>query len=284
MPAANVPGLPGGSIVVDEIGIETGRFGPYHLKSVYQAIYHVAEDVLTPCAVEGFVQPQIDFEPVAPETFFAAVAPEMQARVKALCRGLHIGNHHHIGADHVMLHLNCEPGLADDRDEAFAQIDFMAERADQVDLRAEMIVCGFVARDISHEGVPDSLAKAMRAAGFGLAVDDFGPGHSVLDRIQRIRPDVVKIDGAWFRRIADLEAAARLLAKLVAGLHRDGARVLVKGIETAEQLDVALSVGADMVQGYLLSRPAMAGMMPDLKSVEIKRFFRDPQKVVIPLR
>ncbi|EKF43522.1 diguanylate phosphodiesterase [Nitratireductor indicus C115] len=284
MTVSNVPGLPGGSVLVDEIGIETGRYGSFHLKTAYQPIYAVAGDVLAPHGVEGFVQPLIDFEPVEPATFFSIVEPEKLGPVRSLCRSLHMGNYHHLGIEGLMLHLNCEAGKPGERGDAFAQMDFLAERAGEVELDPRLVVCGFIARDVLEDDVPDSLARAMRAAGFRLAVDDFGPGHSVLDRIQRIRPEVVKIDGGWFRRIAGFESAVRLLTKLIAGLKGDGAAVLIRGIETQAQLNVALSVGADFVQGYLLGRPVRAGTVFDPQAVEISQFFRDPEKVIIPLR
>ncbi|WP_048648027.1 EAL domain-containing protein [Nitratireductor soli] len=284
MAGFTVPGLPEGSIIVDEIGLETGLCGPYRLKSVYQPIFRLSQTQLMPVGVEAFVQPRLDLEPVAPDAFLATVPVEQQGAVKALCRALHIGNYQHIGGDHLQLHLNCDTGAQGGWDEAIAQMGFMATLAAEVDLAPELVFCGFIARDMRHEDVPARLVETLHANGFRLAIDDFGPGHSVLDRIQRIRPNVVKIDGGWFRRIAGIAAATRLLAKLIGGLQRDGAQVLIKGIETAEQLNVARAVGADLVQGFLLGRPALAGVALDPQPLDIERFFRDPGAVIVPLR
>ena len=43
------------------------------------------------------------------------------------------------------------------------------------------------------------------------------------------------------------------------GHGASGSKVLVEGIETPEQLVVAISAGADHLQGFLLARPALAG-------------------------
>lgn len=284
MAAFKVPGLPEGSIIVDEIGLETGLLGPYRLRTMYQPIFRLSGNMLIPVGVEGFVQPWLDQEAMAPDAFLAGLTAERQGPAKSLCRALHIGNFHHVGMDDFQLHLNCDVGARGDREDAIAQMRLMAGLIVDADLMPDHVFCGFIARDVRDEDVPQRLVEALRDAGLMLAIDDFGPGHSVLDRIQRIGPDVVKVDGGWFRRIAGIEAATRLLAKLIGGLQREGVQVLIKGIETAEHLNVACTVGADLVQGFLLGRPVRAGIAIDPEPIDIARFFRDPGEVIVPLR
>ena len=103
----------------------------------------------------------------------------------------------------------------------------------------------------------------MRAIGVRLAVDDFGAGHSTAERVRALRSDTVKIDAAWFRSVVSRPEALRLLPALFARLGDLGCRILVEGIETPRQLHAAVEAGADLLQGYLLARPALAGTIVD---------------------
>jgi len=93
----------------------------------------------------------------------------------------------------------------------------------------------------------------LRALGVRLALDDFGTGWSSLDRLRRVRPDVIKIDG---RFVADLDGAdadvARGVLHLAAAL---GITTLAEGVETATQFDVLRTVPCDLAQGWLFARP-----------------------------
>jgi EAL domain-containing protein (putative c-di-GMP-specific phosphodiesterase class I) len=99
----------------------------------------------------------------------------------------------------------------------------------------------------------------MRRDGIRIAIDDFGTGHSTVERVSLLQPDIVKIDGGWFGEFCRHAAAERFFRPLVSSLHDRGARVLVEGIEQPVHLRVALDGGVDLLQGYLLARPALAG-------------------------
>ncbi|SAL57456.1 EAL domain-containing protein [Caballeronia telluris] len=96
---------------------------------------------------------------------------------------------------------------------------------------------------------------AFRSQGFLVAVDDFGAGHSNIDRLLTLRPDIVKLDRSLVRtQAAHLRDA--LLPKLVGLLHESGMFVVAEGIETEQDLLLAARSNVDFVQGYLFGRPA----------------------------
>ncbi|SAK58778.1 diguanylate phosphodiesterase [Caballeronia hypogeia] len=101
---------------------------------------------------------------------------------------------------------------------------------------------------------------AFRAQGFLVAVDDFGAGHSNIDRLLTLRPDIVKLDRSLVRaKSAHMRDA--LMPKLVDLLHESGMFVVAEGIETKEDLMLAARSNVDFVQGYLfgLPSPRLAG-------------------------
>jgi EAL domain-containing protein (putative c-di-GMP-specific phosphodiesterase class I) len=105
------------------------------------------------------------------------------------------------------------------------------------------------------------LVQSLRASGFLLALDDVGKGHSNLDRVALIKPDVLKIDRSLISRV-DRDFHKQETVKSLVGLSRRiGAATVAEGIETAEEAIVAVQLGVDILQGYFLGRPQPADLL-----------------------
>jgi len=105
---------------------------------------------------------------------------------------------------------------------------------------------------------------ALRAHGFGLAIDDFGAGHSNIDRLRNYPFTEVKIDPA-FTRLAMSETYAKAALVSCVSLARDhGLTVVGEGIETQDMLDLMTWLKVDQVQGFLLSRPMQPADFKDM--------------------
>ncbi|MFM0097145.1 EAL domain-containing protein [Paraburkholderia nemoris] len=96
---------------------------------------------------------------------------------------------------------------------------------------------------------------SFRRQGFLIALDDFGKGHSNIDRVWQLQPDIVKLDRRVIDRAARNPRFARLLPRLVSLLHETGASVLVEGVETQHEALLAMECDADFVQGFYFARP-----------------------------
>lgn len=100
------------------------------------------------------------------------------------------------------------------------------------------------------------ILATYRSSGFGVALDDFGEGFSSLALLDHVRPDVVKLDMHLVRGIDADPYRATITARIIA-LARDlGITTLAEGIETEAELRAVREAGVDLVQGYLLGRPA----------------------------
>ena len=115
--------------------------------------------------------------------------------------------------------------------------------------------------------VPDLEASvprltALREAGIGISLDDYGTGHASLDQLELLPVTEVKLDRSLIQSHTVLPADE--LAGVVALAHRREMRVVAEGIENDEQLDFARSVGCDRAQGYLLGRPMPAEQIAEL--------------------
>jgi len=105
----------------------------------------------------------------------------------------------------------------------------------------------------------DRLAERvaeLRLAGFGFGVDDAGAGHASFVLIARVRPTVIKIDRSIVSGCDTDSAKQGLVQAFVMFARRIGAALVAEGVETPEELDELSALGVDLVQGYLLGRPA----------------------------
>jgi EAL domain-containing protein (putative c-di-GMP-specific phosphodiesterase class I) len=110
--------------------------------------------------------------------------------------------------------------------------------------------------EIADMGQLCELVASFRDAGFLLVLDDVGAGHSNLDRIPLIKPDILKIDRSLIAGV-ERDYYKQETVKSLIGLSRTiGALVVAEGVETEEEAIVALELGADLLQGYFLALPA----------------------------
>jgi EAL domain-containing protein (putative c-di-GMP-specific phosphodiesterase class I) len=248
----------GDAIQVDEVGIEYGIHGEYRLRSAYQPIFAPQGRSLHPVAVEALIEPHRAGRPVAPQVFFDSVAGPDRLFVETMCRVLHLRNYRNIGVDGLDLFFNYNPLINDHRGRALAEIRLMTRHLGEFGLTPAMLVCE-ITEQAADDALLTRLVREFRRHGIRIAIDDFGTGHSTEQRVGMLSPDIVKIDGTWFGDFCRHAAAERFFRPLVSTLHDRGARVLVEGIENATHLRVALDGGADLLQGYYLARPALAG-------------------------
>jgi len=103
--------------------------------------------------------------------------------------------------------------------------------------------------------VPDRITR-LRKLGYRIAVDDLGAGYAGLSSFTQLEPDVVKLDMSLIRDIDSSSRKASIVGSMIAVCTRDlGTRVVCEGVETEAERDVLVSLGADLLQGYLLGRP-----------------------------
>jgi diguanylate cyclase (GGDEF)-like protein len=100
------------------------------------------------------------------------------------------------------------------------------------------------------------ILGALRDAGLALALDDFGTGHSSLARLRALPFTVLKTDRSFMEGIPGDRVAEELLQGIIALGNTLHLRVIVEGVETAEQQRALLRLGCRTAQGYHLGAPA----------------------------
>ncbi len=111
---------------------------------------------------------------------------------------------------------------------------------------------------VEEAGASLAALEGLKSLGVRIAIDDFGTGYSSLSYLSRLPIDVLKIDRSFIADIGtSLEAAAlvRSIVSIGRALHLE---TVAEGVETDEQLDRLVRLGAKFGQGYLFARPLEA--------------------------
>ncbi|OGS92801.1 MAG: diguanylate phosphodiesterase [Gallionellales bacterium GWA2_59_43] len=198
----------------------------------------------------------LEHDDVKPEAAFADALKENRlVQFDRLVRVVHLLNHARSFPEHELLFLNVHPQLltsVGDHGRTFEQI-----------LHYYSVPTSRVVIEIRESEVEDEarLAEAIgnyRNLGYRIAVDDFGAAHFNPERVLRLRPDIVKLDGALIAAAEQASEAADSFKRLVAKFRDAGIQVAVEGIETERQLEIARKSGTDLLQGFQLARPEFA--------------------------
>lgn len=104
----------------------------------------------------------------------------------------------------------------------------------------------------------------LRELGVGLAVDDFGTGHSSLGRLHSLPFTTLKIDKSLIDGIGEGTGGDIIIDAVVGMAHGLALTVVAEGVERASQMNRLRELGCDLVQGYMLHRPML---LADLKQL-----------------
>ncbi len=114
---------------------------------------------------------------------------------------------------------------------------------------------------------------AFQHAGFSLAIDDFGTGYSSLGYLKRFQVSALKIDQSFVQRLPYDSDDATIVSAVIQMSKALGIKIVAEGVETEQQASFLSSLGCDVLQGYLISRP-----LPPEALVEFIRAYRPARR------
>jgi diguanylate cyclase (GGDEF)-like protein/PAS domain S-box-containing protein len=116
-------------------------------------------------------------------------------------------------------------------------------------------LCLEVTESMLSDAAAASVLADVRKLGVRVAIDDFGIGYSSLSYLRRLPVDLVKLDRSFLEDVEGDASGAGFVEAVVALAHSAGKVVVLEGIETEAQFDIASTAGSDMVQGFLFAPP-----------------------------
>lgn len=161
--------------------------------------------------------------------------------------------------EHVILAINVSSAqLTDDR-----LCNYLIERAAHHGIctsRIEIELTETHAAELNSNTM--EVVRAIRMAGFRVAIDDFGVGYTSIQQLLEYPADTIKLDMAIIERLTRADMQESLTA-IVAFCQAQGKRVSAEGVDTLEKQAALLQAGCDLFQGYLISPPRSAAALAE---------------------
>ena len=237
-----------------------GYFQEYQIQSVFQPIYSFAH--AAPIGYEALLRAtDKNGEAVSPLELFSRITEQHELlELEQLSRTLHVLNFIREDTQDAWLFLNINPRLINSCKSCLQQLLGLLNDHNFSPTR---IVIEFVEESISEINDLTKTADYLRQNGCLTAIDDFGAGHSNFNRVWDLRPNIVKLDKSIILRTREDLWFRRVIINLVELLHESESLVLIEGIETAIDADLAHELNADLHQGYFFGRPKALPFTPD---------------------
>ncbi len=117
--------------------------------------------------------------------------------------------------------------------------------------------------------VTTASERLIKELGMRVFIDDFGSGLSNYRRVCEAWYDAIKLDIGLVKGISRSFRLQRYVGSFINTVHALGKTIVCEGVENFNDLTVAMRLGADALQGYLISPPLdVAGLESFLGSSE----------------
>ena len=105
----------------------------------------------------------------------------------------------------------------------------------------------------SGDGI--EMITRLRDLGIRISIDDYGTGLSTLEYLKKIPANEIKIDQSFVKGMVD-NRSDRLMVQSTIGLaHSLDRKVVAEGVEQRDILDLLITMGCDIAQGFAIGRP-----------------------------
>lgn len=186
--------------------------------------------------------------------FHLATTPEKSLTLDRLCRELAMKRFAPLHAQRaeLLLSVNLDMSLVG---QAIIGSGKFLEATLAAGLNPRNIVIEIIESKVQDTDILTRFIKTYRGHGFLIALDDIGTGHSNLDRISQIKPDIIKIDKGLIRNIHQEYHKFEITKALVRLSRNIGSMVVAEGVECEQEVLVLMGLGVDIFQGFYFARP-----------------------------
>lgn len=132
-----------------------------------------------------------------------------------------------------------------------------------------------------NETNPEVLEKKRDMRWFSglFALDDYGTGYNGEKNLLELAPKFVKLDICLVRGLDADVNKQQIVSHLLTFAHQRGTMVIAEGLETLGEIQKALELGVDLMQGFALARPAeIPGEISDAAMQVIREFHEKQNK------
>ncbi len=230
-----------------------GEVAQYRLRSLFRPVYRRASE--TDLKLEGFMgaarmlsmgreYPLLDV--------LSKAAPDEKLKIERLHRVINGRNFVVSGGSHKRIYLSYffmnRRGLA----EYTEYISEVLLRMARFGVDPHQMVSEFSQKHGMDNDILLEFAEAQRSIGSSVALMDFGLRDHGSGLLDELRPEILGIDPALLQKAVERPDAALLLRSLVDAASARGINVLIEGIDTRRQFEIAMTTKATLFRGDLL--------------------------------
>jgi EAL domain-containing protein (putative c-di-GMP-specific phosphodiesterase class I) len=135
--------------------------------------------------------------------------------------------------------------------------------------------------EITESGLMNDLSNTLdvltrlRVKGVQLSIDDFGTGYAMMQRLVNVPANELKIDRSFVMNMTVNSSDRVMVEKSIEIGHALGMTVVAEGVETEAHLNILRTLGCDVAQGFLISRPlppeALVRWLAEYKVVTLRQ-------------
>ncbi|MCV6625295.1 MAG: EAL domain-containing response regulator [Cellvibrionaceae bacterium] len=132
----------------------------------------------------------------------------------------------------------------------------LCEITQRYNLKPEQIIIELTESRVLQD-LPTSLdiLSRLRLRGFQLSLDDYGTGHSSLEKLRQIPFTELKIDKGFIRAASRQQDSLRILESIVELSKKLELKCVAEGIETPQDWELVQGLRCDTAQGYYIAKP-----------------------------
>ena len=133
--------------------------------------------------------------------------------------------------------------------------DEFAELLDKYQEVMKHLVIEITENGMQSEESCEIVHKYMEKSGCELALDDYGTGYSNATTLLNNSPHYLKLDHSIIMGIDTDSKKQNLVSNYINFASKHNMKILAEGVETAEELQMVIQLGCDLIQGFYTGRP-----------------------------
>jgi EAL domain-containing protein (putative c-di-GMP-specific phosphodiesterase class I) len=192
---------------------------------------------------------------ISPKALFNQAVPMgVVLELDRLCRKTVLENFREIQKKEpdAILSLNFEASIID---QGVVGSGSLIQQVQSLGISPQSVAIEIIESNVEDIEALQKFIHTYRQYGFLIALDDVGAGHSNLNRIPLLKPDILKIDQYLVHVIVKDFYKQEIFKSLVNLAHKIGALIVSEGIETEDEALFVTELGVDMMQGYYFYKP-----------------------------
>jgi EAL domain-containing protein (putative c-di-GMP-specific phosphodiesterase class I) len=153
--------------------------------------------------------------------------------------------------------------------------ELLTQSAEVAGLSPQSVTLEMSERALGHSAVVAfGVLSELRAAGFRLAVDDYGTGSVDIEILRRLDFSDIKIDRSLITDLSQDPERQSVVQSIISLGHRLGMQVIAEGVASREDWGVLIEARCQAAQGELISPPVPADEIPMWRELWLDRNVR----------